>query len=122
MSDVPRSGDRVSALEDHPILAMTLCVSTAWTADEFEHRATAARLSTIRRWDRADDVGALLDRIEGRLTVARDLLSGTAAPNGPAAAFAGVDDASVRRLVGSVRVAVDAGHIGYFAAIVRPTA
>jgi arsenite methyltransferase len=120
LSDVRRSGEPVSALEEHPLLGTALCVSTAWTPGEFERMASAASFGAVRTWGRDEAIANLLDRIEGRLTIARDLLSGTASPSGAADAFSGVDSASIKRLIGSVRASVEAGDIGYFAAVASP--
>lgn len=121
LSDVRRSGEPIGALEEHPLLGAALCVSTAWTPGEFERAASAASFTTVRAWDRDEAIVALLDRIEGRLTIARDLLAGSALPTDAAGVFGGMDGASVRRLITSVRGSVESGDIGYFAALARPS-
>jgi len=119
ISDVQVSGDPIAHLEPGGVLGTALCVGSAWLPGEFEQRAEAAAFEVVRRWDRRDDVSALIDRIEGRLTIARSLLPRPSGDVDVTASLAMPDRETVEAVTAELRAAVEDGRLGYFAAIAR---
>jgi SAM-dependent methyltransferase len=119
LSDVQISGDPIEHLEPGGVLGTALCVASAWLPGEFERRVGSAGLEVSRRWNRGDDVLGLIERIAGRLTVARTLLP-KSSPSDDALETTALPDAeTVRAVTTALRSAVEDGRLGYFAAVAR---
>ena len=119
LSDVEVSGDPIPYLEPGDVLGAALCVGSAWLPGEFEQRTASGGLKVARYWDRSDDILRLIDRVEGRLTVARTLLPRPAASSLPVEAPALPDSDTLKSITASLRSAVADGRLSYFAAIAR---
>lgn len=119
VSDVTISGEAIEGFEAGGVLGTALCVSSAWLPGEFDSRIDAAGLEVVRRWDHSEDILRLVERIEGRLVVARSMLSADAVTGAGAGTASMPDAAAVRTLAAAVRDAVADGRLGYFAAIAR---
>ncbi|MFV2062902.1 MAG: class I SAM-dependent methyltransferase, partial [Chloroflexota bacterium] len=119
VSDVQSRGRAIPGLDDHALLGAALCVNDAWSPGELERSVAAHGLVVRRRWDRSDDVLRLLERIEGRLLIAASVASRLQPALEIADGLGRLDVPEARVLAASVRAAVEAGELGYFAAIVR---
>jgi arsenite methyltransferase len=108
LSDVTTTGGAIDGLADHAVLGAALCVSDAWQPGELERRLPVHGLQLQKRWDRSSDILRLVERIEGRLTIAASIAPGFEGP---------LDVARARGIAASVRTSVEAGDLGYFAAI-----
>jgi SAM-dependent methyltransferase len=116
LSDVEVSGDAITGFEPGSVLGTALCVSSAWSPGEFDRRIGEVGFDIVRRWDHSHDILRLVERVEGRLSVARSL-AGEPDPDGDGGAGPTIDPAAVRTIAASVRDAVANGRLGYFAAM-----
>ncbi len=122
MSDVETDGQPIAALAGHRLLGAALCITDAWRPGELSTCLGAAGFRLERRWDRSAAILALLDRVEGRLAIARSAartlgldpstLAGTRWSDGD-----GDDPARLRGLANDVRDAVARGSLRYFACV-----
>ena len=119
ISDVEVTGDAIPYLEPGTVLGAALCVGSAWLPGEFERRMASDGLKLARYWDRSDDILRMIDRVEGRLTVARTLLARPAGPGLPAPAPGLPEPGTLKSIATSLRSSVAEGRLGYFAAIAR---
>ena len=116
ISDVTRQGRPVIGLEEHAVLGAALCVNEAWQDGELEQVLARYGLRIRRQWDRSDDILGLLERIEGRLAIAASVASRLDLPLDISEGLGALDLHEARALTRSVRAAVTAGTLGYFAA------
>jgi len=119
LSDVQINDDPIEHLEPGSVLGTALCVASAWLTGEFERRVDSVGLEMTRRWDRGHDVLGLIERVAGRLTVARALLPQSSPTDGALETTALPDAETVRAITTALRSAVEDGRLGYFAAIAR---
>jgi len=119
ISDVAVSGDAIPGFEPDGVLGTALCVASAWLPGEFDRRIGGNDLQVVHRWDHSNDILQLVDRVEGRLTVARTLLPRSPIDVIPVGVEAVPAAEDVRAITESVRAAVADGRLGYFAAIAR---
>jgi len=83
---------------------------------EFEERMAAAGLHVTQFRDHSEDIVRLIDRVEGRLTVART--RSTASSLGGSSANVPMPSREmVAAIATSLREAVADGRLGYFAAV-----
>jgi len=121
ISDVEVSGDPIAGFERDGVLGTALCVTSAWLPDELDERLEGSELKLIRRWDHSDDILRLVDRIEGRLAVARSLLPRETTTDDSVSIATVPSREAVEAITEPVRTAVGDGRLGYFAAIARTT-
>ena len=119
ISDVAVSGDAIPGFEPGDVLGTALCVATAWLPDEFDRRTTQGNLRVVRGWDHSADILQLIDRIEGRLTVARTMLPRSPIDGIHIGVGAVPSPKDVQAITESVRAAVGDRRLGYFAAIAQ---
>lgn len=120
LSDLERRGGPIPGLDEHALLGAALCVNDAWSPGELKDSVGRHGLAVQRQWDRSDDLLKLLERIEGRLLIAASVASRLRPTLQLVGGLGRLDVPEARVLVDSVRGAVEAGELGYFAAIIRP--
>jgi hypothetical protein len=119
MSDVETSGAAIAGFEPGSALGTALCVTSAWRPGELDERLRSSGLATLRHWDRREDILRLIERIEGRLTIARTLWSRKAGGIEAADASPLPSQEAVQEAVSSIRAAVGDGSLGYFARLAQ---
>jgi SAM-dependent methyltransferase len=120
ISDVRSDGEPIEGLDDHALLGAALCVNEAWAPGELSRSLPRHGLEIERQWDRSSDVLRLIERIEGRMLIAASVAARLEQPLDIVDGLGDIDVPQARGLIAAARNAVEAGELGYFAALIRP--